>query len=115
MKKLIMMCALGALALSGCKDKPKEAPAPVQKATDDKPKDDKGALPAECNDYKAAVDKVATCDKLPAETRDQLKKAFDTTSATWASLAPEAKAGLAPSCKAALDAVTTAAKTTCGW
>ncbi len=115
MKTLMTMLAV--IALAGCKhDKDKEAPAPVQKAAEPAPADKAAApLPADCNDYKAAIDKLASCDKLPAETRDQLKKAFETTSSAWASLTPEAKAGLGPSCKTALDAVNTAAKTTCGW
>ncbi len=95
MKTLMTMLAV--IALAGCKhDKDKEAPAPVQKAAEPAPAD-KAAAP------------------LPAETRDQLKKAYETTSSAWASLTPEAKAGLGPSCKTALDAVNTAAKTTCGW
>jgi len=114
MTKLMTLFAI--VALAGCpkSDKTKEAPAPVAKTTEPAPAD-KAALPADCNDYKAAIDKLAGCDKLPPETRDQLKKSYDTTSAAWTSLTPEAKAGLVTSCKAALDAVNAAAKTTCGW
>jgi hypothetical protein len=111
MTKLMTLFAM--LALAGCPkgDKNKEAPAPIAKTTEPAP----AALPADCNDYKAAIDKLASCDKLAAETRDGLKKAYETTSAAWSSLTPEAKAGLGTSCKTALDAVNAAAKTTCGW
>ena len=36
-----------------------------------------GDLPAECNDYKAAIDKLAACDKMPQQARDALKNAYD--------------------------------------
>jgi hypothetical protein len=83
-------------------------------------KDDKAAggggggdLPAECNDYKAAVEKLASCDKLPQATRDQMKQAFDTASTAWkdvGSLPAEAKKALSDGCKTAADAVTKAAE-----
>jgi hypothetical protein len=74
-----------------------------------------GDLPKECQDYKAAIEKLASCDKLPQATRDSLKQAYDTTSAGWANLPAEAKANLASSCKTAADAVMQSAKATCGW
>jgi hypothetical protein len=74
-----------------------------------------GNLPAECNDYKAAIDKLASCDKMPQQARDALKQAYDQASAGWASLPAEAKANLATACKAGTDAVTTSAKQVCGW
>ena len=74
-----------------------------------------GDMPAECAEYKAAIDKLATCDKMPPAAREALVKAFDDASAGWANLPAEAKAGLATSCKAGTDAVMAAAKTTCGW
>jgi hypothetical protein len=85
------------------KEEPKAAPVAA------------GDLPAECNDYKAAIAKLATCDKMPKEARDALTKAFDQASATWATLPAEQKAGLSSACKAGADAVTASAKTTCGW
>lgn len=72
-------------------------------------------LPKECQDYKADIEKLSTCDKLPQQTRDSLKQAFDTASASWASLTPEAKANLSSSCKAGAQAVEQSAKSTCGW
>ena len=40
-----------------------------------------GDLPAECNDYKTAIDKLSTCDKMPQQARDALKNAYDQASA----------------------------------
>jgi hypothetical protein len=126
MNKLTTLFAIltvtATLGVAGCKhDTSKEQPAAkpateeLQPKTDDtkptetKPTETKPAaaadLPAECNDYKAAVEKLASCDKLPIETRDSLKKAYEQTSAAWASVPAEGKAALATSCKAATDAV----------
>ena len=64
-----------------------------------------GDLPAECNDYKAEIEALAKCDKLPQPTKDALKQSYEQTSAAWASVPAEGKAALATSCKAATDAV----------
>ena len=74
-----------------------------------------GDLPAECGEYKAAIEKLSTCDKMPQQARDALKKAFDEASAGWANLPADSKAGLSTACKAGTDAVMSAAKQTCGW
>jgi len=78
-------------------------------ATDTKPADTKPAasadLPAECGEYKAAIEKLATCDKLPQQTRDALKQSYEQTSTAWASVPAEGKAALATACKSAADAV----------
>ena len=74
-----------------------------------------GGMPAACNDYKAVIDKLASCDKLDASTRDALRQAYAQLSAGWASLPPEAKPGVAATCKTALEAATRAAKSACGW
>ena len=64
-----------------------------------------GDLPAECADYKAAIDALAKCEKLPQATRDALKQSYDQTSAAWASVPAEGKAALGTACKSAADAV----------
>lgn len=64
-----------------------------------------GDLPAECADYKAAIESLAKCDKLPQATRDALKQSYEQTSAAWASIPAEGKAALGTACKAAADAV----------
>ncbi len=64
-----------------------------------------GDLPAECADYKAAIESLAKCDKLPQATRDALKQSYEQTSTAWASIPAEGKAALGTACKAAADAV----------
>ena len=144
MKKITTLFAIVALSttlgLAGCKKKNKDqegkddtAAKPMDNSGGDMKKDDKGAapdmkkddkgaapaaagdLPAECNDYKAAIEKLASCDKMPQQARDALKQAYDQASAGWANLPAESKAGLATACKAGADAVMQSAKTTCGW
>jgi hypothetical protein len=133
------------LGVTGCKKKKEEAPAtdPAAKTTDPAgsaaaptptpdpaagsaaapadpaaPAAAAGDLPAECNDYKAMIDKLATCDKLPQQSRDALKQGYDAMSASWANAATmpaEAKKAMGDSCKQAAEALKTAAGTTCGW
>jgi hypothetical protein len=64
-----------------------------------------GDLPAECNDYKAAIEALAKCEKLPQATRDALKQSYEQTSAAWASVPAEGRAALGTACKSAADAV----------
>ncbi len=64
-----------------------------------------GDLPAECGEYKAAIEALAKCDKLPQQTRDALKQSYEQTSTAWASIPAEGKAALATACKSAADAV----------
>ena len=127
MKKLTTLLAIVAmttgLGLAGCKKDPeKTTETPVAKPTepakpdiakpdDKKPEDTKvqptaaADLPAECAEYKAGIEKLATCDKLPQESRDSMKKAYEASSAAWASVPAEGKAALATACKSAADAL----------
>ena len=134
MKKLTMLLAIALAPAIGCKsDKQEAPPAPIQKPIEQTPTTpttpppaatptapDKMATPAdklpmECVDYKAAIDRLASCDKLPAATKDSLKKAYDQQAASWTSTPADQKDKLGPSCKASVDAVNAAAKLTCGW
>lgn len=72
-------------------------------------------LPAECAEYKAQVEKLKTCEKLPPKAKDALIKAFNDASAGWKDMPAGAKAGLNTSCKAGTEAVAVAAKEACGW
>ncbi len=63
----------------------------------------------ECDEYKAAIDKLASCDAIPEATRKTMKDAFDQASGAWASLPAEGKAAAATGCKAAADATKQAA------
>lgn len=62
-------------------------------------------LPQECLDYRAAVERLTACDKLPADVRDVLKQRFDESVTGWTKLPAEAKRSLGPACKAGADAV----------
>jgi hypothetical protein len=92
---------------------------------DDKKPDDKAApaagggdIPAECNDYKAAMEKLASCDKMPQATKDAMKQGYDAMSAGWANAAglpAEAKKAMADGCKQGADALMQSGKALCGW
>jgi len=78
---------------------------------DDKKADD-ADLPTECKDYRAAIEKAASCDKLGAQ-KDTLKNAFDTASAAWSKLDAAGKKALGDGCKAGADAVKQAVSAAC--
>ncbi|MFN0251276.1 MAG: hypothetical protein ACKV2T_30655 [Kofleriaceae bacterium] len=63
----------------------------------------------ECDEYKAAIDKLASCEAIPEATRKTMKDAFDQASGAWAALPAEGKAAAATGCKAGADAVKQAA------
>jgi hypothetical protein len=69
-------------------------------------------LPPECRDYRAAVEVMSRCDKLPAAARDALRQGLDAMEQGFAGLhdMPEdarrtAMDAAATGCKAATDAV----------
>jgi hypothetical protein len=96
---------------------PTPEPTPTTAPTPDKPATDKAAtpsgdLPAECNDYKDAMTKAATCDKL-GKQRDTFKKQFDESWAAWEKLDAAGKAALAQGCKTTAQAVKDATAKAC--
>ncbi len=120
------------IGLAGCKkDENKATPATTEtsapKTTDSKPADPAtapttadtkpteaqpaatGDIPAECDEYKAGIEKLASCDKLPPETKDTLKKAYEQAAAGWANVPAEGKAAVASACKSGADALKQAA------
>ena len=114
-------------AAGGDKDKMAPADKPVDKAGD-KPAEkaaDKAAatganadIPAECNDYKAAMEKLAACDKMPQASKDALKQGYDAMSQGWAAakdMPAEAKKAMADGCKQGADALMQSGKALCGW
>ncbi|MGN6108426.1 MAG: hypothetical protein ACTHU0_25200 [Kofleriaceae bacterium] len=145
MKKISTLFAILALSttigLAGCKkkdeakkddtaakptepakaDEPKADEPKAEPAKADEPKADEpaaaaaGDLPAECNEYKSMIEKLASCDKLPQASRDALKQAFDQASGAWAGVPAEGKAALATGCKTGADALKQAAASVCGW
>ena len=63
------------------------------------------ALPPECVEYKATIEKIRTCDQLPQSTRDALVQAYNQASSGWEKATPETRASLASSCKSANQAI----------
>ena len=146
MKKLSIMFACVAMSLTlgvaGCKKKD-EKKADDKAMTTDKPADPTagkpadpaakpadpaakpaegtapaGDLPAECNEYKSMIEKLATCDKLPQQSRDALKQGYEATAQGWTnigSMPAEAKTQMADGCKKGTEALKQAAAATCGW
>lgn len=86
------------------------APNPTTQPDNPKPGDPRpasvnGELPPECKDYQAVIESLATCDKVSPDVRAAFSKAYEHTSAGWATLSADAKTALAPTCKTAADAV----------
>lgn len=96
-----------ALTLAACKSKEsaKAAPAPTPAAPAVPAAPPAPVVPPECADYKAAVDKLATCASLPPASRDAIKQRFEATAASWASIPAEGRAALAATCKNATEAM----------
>jgi len=106
-RPLAFLAAASLLSVAGCKKSEDSAPADHAEAS----VTPAGELPAECADYKAAIEKFATCDKFPQATRDALRASFDQMAESWANpanMTPEAKLATKTSCKSAAAAVTQA-------
>jgi hypothetical protein len=72
-------------------------------------------LPKSCDEWKAMVDKLMACEKMPEPQRKIMKDAYDQASSLWPTMPAASKAQLATSCKAGADAIMSSAKATCGW
>jgi hypothetical protein len=72
-------------------------------------------LPKQCDDYKAAIDKLATCEAMPKEARETLVKAYTDAAAGWKALPDAAKEKIGVSCEAGAKAVISTASGPCGW
>lgn len=72
-------------------------------------------LPPECDRYKAAIDKIGTCEHLAKAARDTLVKGYEDAAARWAALPEAAKATLSPSCQGGYEAVLGVGLAQCGW
>jgi hypothetical protein len=89
--------------------------APAGSAGSAEPTASADGLPVECAEYKAQVEKLKLCEKLPPKAKDALIKAYNDASAGWKDMPAGAKAGLNTSCKAGTEALAVAAKEACGW
>ncbi len=72
-------------------------------------------LPKECDEWKAMIDKLMACDKMPEAQRKVLKDAYDQAASLWPTMPAASKSQLSVSCKAGADAIMSSAKATCGW
>jgi hypothetical protein len=84
-----------------------EAPLPVATGSD--------GMPLVCGEWKAALDKLATCTAIPPHDRDSLISVYKDASRDWGQLPADAKRNLIEVCRAGADAVLKGAKATCGW
>lgn len=136
MKKITSMFAVAALSLTfaatGCKKKAaeetkdpamkteekgsgemkKDEAKPDEMKKDEAKKDEAkpaggGDFPAECNDYKAAVEKLMACDKMKAAA-GPMKEAFDNAWKQMEGMPAEGRAAMKDGCKAGMDGIKTA-------
>jgi hypothetical protein len=84
-----------------------EPPMPVATGSD--------GTPLVCGEWKAAIDKLATCTAIPQNARDSLIAVYKDASRDWGQLPADAKRNLITVCQAGADAVLKGAKETCGW
>ena len=124
MRSLVIACVLAACSKAEPVQQHAGSAAPVEtrdaqlaEPAPTKPDEPLGpdGLPKLCADWKAAVDKLATCTALPQNVRDSLTAVYAQASAGWGPLPAAAKANLATVCKAGADSVDKGAKATCGW
>lgn len=94
---------------------PPPPPPPDDTATPTPPATVASNLPQECQDYAAAIKRLASCDKLPQASRDALEQAYETASQSWANLPAEQMGQLTAACKAGTDAIVQSGKSVCGW
>jgi hypothetical protein len=134
MKTFLFAMALA--AAMGCKGKPDSenkpapaptpAPAPPPTATQPKPAPPEqmikkeppiavAGVPTECSDYEAAIERLATCDKLDVQTRAKLRHEYNIAANMWKQMNAADKAKLVEACKGGSHAVEEAAKKPCGW
>jgi hypothetical protein len=84
-----------------------EPPLPVATGSD--------GTPLVCGEWKAAIDKLATCTAIPQNARDSLIAVYKDASRDWGQLPADAKRNLITVCRAGADSVLKGAKETCGW
>jgi hypothetical protein len=82
------------------RDPPPKPPTPTIEAA-------AGNLPASCRDYIATIEKLSTCPKLPAASRDAMVQAMNQAAASWSQMTqqPEAVAALGNACQQGADAL----------
>lgn len=72
-------------------------------------------LPAECEAYRAVVERLAACPQMPQASRDALKQSMEQAVKMWEATPPGDRRSMIEGCKAAVDAVTQSGTAICGW
>ena len=71
-------------------------------------------LPAACEEYRLIIQRMAACEKIPQQSRDGLKQAYESMSQGWknmGNLPPEAKQSIENTCQQAVKAMQQSATT----
>jgi hypothetical protein len=97
----------GSAVVTHAVDAQTEAPLPVAIGSD--------GVPLVCGEWKAAIDKLASCTAIPQNARDSLIAVYKDASRDWGQLPADAKRNLITVCRAGADSVLKGAKETCGW
>ena len=97
----------GSAAVAHALDAATDPPLPVALGSD--------GLPIVCGDWKAAIDKLATCKELPQNARASLLAVYQEASADWGRLPADAKQHLVAVCRAGAASILEGVKATCGW
>lgn len=71
-------------------------------------------LPKECQDYKAMVDKMTTCEKFGPQ-KAKLADAFTASWTAWEKLPADGKAKLAEECKKSAATIQSVGAAACNW
>jgi len=103
MRSFLLVLTLAAAACGKSSDKP------ATTASGD-------GLPPECADFKAAVAKIQTCDKITPELRANIQRDYDRMHADWMNMSANMRSKLGRACKVGVDAfMNDGIKKTCGW
>ncbi len=72
-------------------------------------------MPDECATYKAVIERISTCDAIPAASRDAMKQAFAQSSSIWAGASPDDAKMLGSACQAGAESLMSAFPACSGW
>jgi hypothetical protein len=127
MSRWPVVVSLVLLAIPACKVKKREQPAvtemapikppgvePEQAVKPEMPAIANSSLPASCQHYREAIQRMQNCTEYPAAARRALRDAFAQMESGWKDLAPEATQALDHACSEAADAVEQSLSATCG-
>lgn len=78
-------------------------------------KDPPAGMAPECIDFRDQLQKIASCDKMPATSKDALSQSWDTIVQNWSAAAasPSSAKAMADACKSAADSMKQSAAALC--